>query len=42
MTVAEIPSSALGPVLTRRIARFDVVDDLILGADRAVTYERSV
>ncbi|MFC6789412.1 bifunctional diaminohydroxyphosphoribosylaminopyrimidine deaminase/5-amino-6-(5-phosphoribosylamino)uracil reductase RibD [Methylobacterium komagatae] len=33
---------ALGPVLTRRIARFDVVDDLILGADRAVTYERSV
>ncbi len=33
---------ALGPVLTRRIAGFDVAEDRVLGRDRAVTYERSV
>ncbi|MCJ2011259.1 bifunctional diaminohydroxyphosphoribosylaminopyrimidine deaminase/5-amino-6-(5-phosphoribosylamino)uracil reductase RibD [Methylobacterium sp. J-076] len=33
---------ALGPVLERRIAGFGVAEDLVLGRDRAVTYERSV
>ncbi len=33
---------ALGPALTRRIAGFDVAEDLVLGQDRAVTYERSL
>lgn len=33
---------ALGPVLTRRIAGFTVAEELVLGPDRAVTYERSV
>lgn len=33
---------AVGPTLTRRIAGFSVTEDLVLGRDRAVTYERSV
>jgi diaminohydroxyphosphoribosylaminopyrimidine deaminase/5-amino-6-(5-phosphoribosylamino)uracil reductase len=33
---------ALGPALTRRIAGFTVAEDLVLGRDRAVTYERSL
>ncbi|GJE35960.1 bifunctional diaminohydroxyphosphoribosylaminopyrimidine deaminase/5-amino-6-(5-phosphoribosylamino)uracil reductase RibD [Methylobacterium persicinum] len=33
---------AVGPTLTRRIAGLGVVEDLVLGRDRAVTYERSV
>lgn len=33
---------ALGPALRRRIAGFAVAEDLVLGRDRAVTYERSV
>jgi diaminohydroxyphosphoribosylaminopyrimidine deaminase/5-amino-6-(5-phosphoribosylamino)uracil reductase len=33
---------ALGPTLTRRIAGFTVAEDLVLGRDRVVTYERSL
>ncbi len=33
---------AIGPALARRIAEFTVAEDVILGHDRAVTYERSV
>ena len=33
---------AIGPVLASRIAAFATAEDLVLGQDRAVTYERSV
>jgi hypothetical protein len=33
---------AIGPVLASRIAAFVTAEDLHLGRDRAVTYERSV